>query len=185
MGYIFDVETLQRVATAHLGEPMDRMIESIAADLHEIYPGHIDRKPPWVLNNAGGAMGAFCLLHASITEYLIVFGTPIGTEGHSGRHTATDYFIILDGEQWAFSAGSTEREVYKPGDMHVLPAGSAQAYRIPERGWALEYARGFIPGMMPFGLADVVSSTLDVPTFAKTLGIYTKAVVGQLLRGKI
>jgi hypothetical protein len=38
---------------------------------------------------------------------------------------------------------------------------------------------------MPFGLADVVSSTLDVPTFAKTLGIYTQAVVGQLLKGKI
>jgi C-8 sterol isomerase len=164
---------------------MDRMIKAIAAELHEIHPGHIDLDPPWVLNNAGGAMGAFALLHASITEYLIVFGTPIGTEGHSGRHLATDYFIILDGEQWAFTAGSTEREVYRPGDMHVLPAGSAQAYRIPERGWALEYARGFIPAMMPFGLADVVTSTLDLPTLGKTLGIYTKAVVGQLLRGKI
>jgi C-8 sterol isomerase len=185
MGYIFDVDTLHRVARGCLGQPVDQMIKAIAAELHEIYPGHIDRDPPWVLNNAGGAMGAFALLHASITEYLIVFGTPIGTEGHSGRHTATDYFIILDGEQWAFSAGSTEREVYKPGDLHVLKAGAAQAYRIPERGWALEYARGFIPAMMPFGLADVVSSTLDVPTFAKTLGIYTKAVVRELLQGKI
>ncbi|MCX4242050.1 ERG2 family protein [Paraliomyxa miuraensis] len=185
MGYIFDVDVLHRTATDALGQPIDRMIEQIAADLHEIYPGHIDRNPPWVLNNAGGAMGAFALLHASITEYLIVFGTPIGTEGHSGRHLATDYFIILEGEQWAFTPGSTAREVYKPGDMHVLPAGSVQGYRIPESGWALEYARGFIPSMMPFGLADVLSSTLDFPSFGKTLGIYTKAVVGQLLKGKI
>lgn len=185
MGYIFDVDVLHRVVTDSLGQPLDRMIETIAADLDEVYPGHINRKPPWVLNNAGGAMGAFALLHASITEYLIVFGTPIGTEGHSGRHFATDYFIMLEGEQWSFTPGSTTREVYKPGDIHVLPAGSVQGYRIPENGWALEYARGFIPSMMPFGLADVVSSTLDFPSFGKTLGIYTKAVVRELLKGKI
>lgn len=185
MGYIFDVDVLHRVVTDALGQPIDRMIETIAAELHEVYPGHINENPPWVLNNAGGAMGAFALLHASITEYLIVFGTPIGTEGHSGRHLATDYFIMLEGEQWSFTPGSTEREVYKPGDIHVLPAGSVQGYRIPERGWALEYARGFIPSMMPFGLADVLSSTLDFPSFGKTLGIYAKAVVRELLQGKI
>ena len=185
MGPVFEPNVLQRVAKARIGMPMKQMVKALAEDLHEIYPGHIDRDPPWVLNNAGGAMGAFALLHASISEYLIVFGTPIGTEGHSGRHLADDYFIMLEGEQWAFSPGSTEREVYKPGDMHVLRRGSAQAYRIPENGWALEYARGFIPSMMPFGLVDVLTSTLDVPTFAKTLGIYAKGVVGQLARGKV
>lgn len=185
MGAIFDPDVLHRVAKARIGMPMSTMVKAIAQDLYEIYPGHIDRDPPWVLNNAGGAMGAFALLHASISEYVIVFGTPIGTEGHSGRHLADDYFIMLEGEQWAFSAGSTEREVYKAGDMHVLRAGNAQAYRIPESGWALEYARGFIPSMMPFGMADIVTSTFDLPTLGKTLGIYAKGVVGQLLRGKI
>lgn len=185
MGPVFDPEVLHRVAKKHIGKPMDELIRALAEDLYEIYPGHVDRNPPWVLNNAGGAMGAFALLHASISEYLIVFGTPIGTEGHSGRHLADDYFIMLEGEQWAFSPGSTEREVYKPGDIHLLKRGSVQGYRIPENGWALEYARGFIPSMMPFGMLDALSSTLDVPTAVKTLGIYAKGVVGQLLRGKI
>ncbi|MCA9711215.1 MAG: hypothetical protein KDK70_35585, partial [Myxococcales bacterium] len=68
MGAIFDPEVLQRVVRGRLGMPMDQMVKALAEDLDEIYPGHIDRDPPWVLNNAGGAMGAFVLIDTSITE---------------------------------------------------------------------------------------------------------------------
>jgi C-8 sterol isomerase len=139
----------------------------------------------WVFSNAGGAMGMFTILHASISEYIIVFGTPIGTEGHSGRYWAEDYFMILEGEQWAYGEGDLERHVYRPGDLHVLPKGTARGYRMPDRCFALEYCRGAIPTMLPFGLADVLSSTLDLPCLLQTFRMYGKAVTGNLLRGKI
>lgn len=37
--------------------------------------------------------------------------------------------------------------------------------------------------MMPFGLADTLSSTLDLPTFAKTVWITGREMVGNLLIG--
>lgn len=51
------------------------------------YPGHIlpDEELQWVFVNAGGWMGSMCLLHASLTEYLLLFGTAVDTGGHSGN----------------------------------------------------------------------------------------------------
>ncbi|MFW5926020.1 MAG: ERG2 family protein [Myxococcota bacterium] len=185
MAAIFDPKVLHEVAESAIGQPIEELIPRIADELAERYPGHIRTPDRWVLNNAGGAMGAMLILHASITEYVIIFGTPIGTEGHTGRFSSDDYFFILEGEQRAFAPGSLEPEVYRPGDLHHLPRGVAKAYRIPDRCWALEYACGNIPMMLPFGLADAVSSTLDVRTVWDTLRVYAGAATRELLQGKV
>ncbi len=185
MGYIFDPVELQAMARGVVGQPIDAQIDALRDELARRYGKHIAPGRDWVFNNAGGAMGAMAVLHASLSEYLIVFGTPIGTEGHSGRFWADDYFMILDGEQWAYTPGSTEREVYKPGDLHLMPRGVAKGYKMPERCWALEYARGWIPFMLPFGFADGLSSTLDVRTLARTVKLYTRSAIKQLAQGKI
>ena len=69
--------------------------------------------------------------------------------------------------------------------MHHLGAGEAQAYRMPDQCWALEYARGNIPFMLPFGLADTFFSTLDFYTLYKTFAVYGERVIAELLQGKI
>ena len=122
------------------------MTEYIVANLTATYPSTQVRLNPdskeWTFNNAGGAMGAMYIIHASITEYFIVFGTPLGTEGHTGLHRADDYFDILVGEQWAFAPPNLTMERYPPGSMHHLPRGQMKHYKMHEGCFALEYARG-------------------------------------------
>lgn len=162
------------------------VIDYIVAELQKtIDKKYLTNKEEWIFNNAGGAMGAMFLIHASLTEYLIIFGTPLGTEGHTGLHTADDYFHILNGEQWAFSAGSLDKEVYRAGSVHYLPKGTSKQYKMHRGCWALEYARGWIPPMMLFGLADTITSTLDVITLYDTIRISGREMIKNLLNGKI
>ena len=187
MGYIFDPDALHDIATRAVarGGSLREKVATLRAELNKTHPGHVRLEDDWVFNSAGGALGQMTLLHASLTEYIIVFGSPIGTEGYSGRFFADDYFIILEGEQWAYAEGEVDRQVFRPGDMHHLPRGQARGYRIPEHCYALEYARGLIPTMLPFGLADSFSSTLDPQPVLKTIRLYARATVSELLRGKL
>ncbi|KAJ7072086.1 ERG2/sigma1 receptor-like protein [Mycena amicta] len=192
--YVFEpgfLHELAQEAIASASHPNDTagMIQHIVTNLTLTYPSNqiklnVDSRE-WVFNNAGGAMGAMYIIHASITEYLIIFGTPLGTEGHSGLHTADDYFNILVGEQWAFAPGGLEIERYTPGMVHFLPRGTAKQYKMHRGCFALEYARGWIPLMLPFGLADTFTSTLDIFTLYDTVRITGREMLRNLLAGKI
>lgn len=157
--YIFSptsLSTLTQSALSLHGNDTAAVLSHIVSSLSTTHTPYINLDEEWVFNNAGGAMGAMYIIHASVTEYLIIFGSAIGTEGHTGRHTADDYFYILRGEERAYKPGKGVYEVerYPQGSMHHLTRGEVKQYALGEESWALEYARGWIPPMLFFGYAD-------------------------------
>ncbi|KAL4258987.1 C-8 sterol isomerase [Pleurotus pulmonarius] len=190
--YIFEPSKLHALAQdAIAAHPDDTsaMVHHIVSNLTAEYPSNKIRINPdereWFFNNAGGAMGGMYIIHTSITEYLIIFGTPLGTEGHTGIHTADDYFHILVGEQWAYAPGSYEKEVYPAGSVHLMPRGVRKQYKMHKGCFALEYARGWIPLMLPFGFSDALTSTLDYMSVYDMVRIAGRELIGNLLIGKI
>ncbi|KAF9269446.1 ERG2 and sigma1 receptor-like protein [Marasmius fiardii PR-910] len=190
--YVLDPEFLHQLAQDAIATSPNStsgMVDHIVKNLTLTYSSSELRinkdTSEWVFNNAGGAMGAMYIIHASITEYLIIFGTPLGTEGHSGIHTADDYFNILVGEQWAFYPGELEMRKYPAGSVNFMPRGKMAQYKMHEGCFALEYARGWIPLMLPFGFADTLTSTLDYISLWNTVYWTGREMIGNLLIGKI
>jgi C-8 sterol isomerase len=188
--YIFTPSELASLSTLALekhGNDTSAVVSFIVSELSKAHPEHVNLDEEWIFNNAGGAMGAMYIIHASVTEYLIVFGTAVGTEGHTGRHTADDYFHILKGEQLAYAPGKGvyEPEVYPAGSVHHLRRGEVKQYKMETGCFALEYARGWIPPMLFFGYADTLSSTLDFGTLWRTTYVTGREMVGNLLKGKV
>lgn len=191
--YIFQPETLNLICNqvlaqySHL-EPEDRDVEQLLRDVRDGLAEHYGDQyinpyveSNWVFNNAGGAMGQMLILHASISEYVILFGSAVGTEGHSGVHYADDYFTILHGQETAALPYATKPEVYTPGMTHHLKSGYAKQYSMPSGSFALELAQGWIPCMLPFGFLDTFSSTLDLYTLHRTVYLTAKDMTKNLL----
>lgn len=178
--YVFDPQVIHKVSRNHLGKPLEQMFKDIAVELAEYYPGTIDDSKPWIFNNAGGVMLQMKLLYASTREYIMIWGTPIGSEGHTGRHLAEFYDTVLDGEAWYYQEGQFTRDTYTPGEHIFLGKGQSAGMHYPDHVWMVEYARGVLPSLIPFGLFDALFSTLDFKTAVQTIVIYISLVTRNL-----
>jgi C-8 sterol isomerase len=174
--YIFDPDVVHDCAMACLGQPKPAMFDAFADAMEARYPGVLDRTQPWIYSIAGGAMIQMKLYYASIYEYIMIWGTPIGSEGHSGRHRVGFWDTVIDGEMWYFAEGEFDKRIYKPGDRVYVGPKQACGMNFTNGVWAVEYERGPLPTSVPFGLADELLSTLDWQTAGQTLSLYTDLV---------
>lgn len=90
--YIFKTDHLHDLAkrgiAAH-GNDTRAVVKYIVDELgaQASTKSHINHDEEWFFNNAGGAMGAMYIIHASVTEYLIIFGK------HCPLHLAFPYHL--------------------------------------------------------------------------------------------
>jgi len=183
MAYVFDPESLREAVLTGVGKPIEENVDAVIDALTRRYGDRITPDAEWVFSNAGGIMGTVKLLHASLREYLLIFGTPFGSEGHSGRHRSDLWDIVMDGELRTYQEHELRAKLYRPGDVAFLPRGSSNGSKMGDQGaFMLEYCRGNIPAMLPFGLADAFSSTLDFRGIVTTFKVYNRLVTKELLR---
>lgn len=177
--YVFNKEDIAKLAKQYAGQDHEQAFSKVVVELRKRYPGHIlpDEDLQWVFVNAGGWMGSMCILHASFTEYLLLFGTAVDTGGHSGRYWAEISDTIISGTFRQWKEGTTKSELYYPGDTIVHAVGEATSVQWSAGTWMVEYGRGFIPSTLGFALADTIFSTQDFLTMFYTMRVYVKSLM--------
>ena len=186
MGYVFDPQKIHEIGLQARGLPHGEMCRAITAALASAYPGHVETRPDWLFNITAGATGIMTVLHASLSEYVILFGTPVGTEGFSGRYLVEIWDSVLSGEMWTYTEDNPgEKIVHRPGELACLGRDQVKGFRLRDETWLLEYGRGLIPTALPLALGDSVFSSMDPYTVIKTLWIYGRLTTRELLKGKI
>lgn len=174
----FEREQLHAIAQENLHLRGQEQIDGIIHSLQQKYPGKIIQKPTWFWCNAGGAMWYVGILSISMWEYLIITGNSVGTAGHSGRNLVTYTDYVMDGKiHYSREALPFVTEVYTKGDIATAHLFEALSICIPETALLLEYARGPIITLLPFGIWSAFFSTLDFVSAAKALYCFAAAFI--------
>ena len=186
MGYIFDPATIHEIGKKAVGKAHEEQERILGEELERAFPGHINRDQPWIYSLAAGATGVMKIFHASLTEYVLFFGTPIGTEAFSGRYLLDIYDVVTAGDMWTYTDRNFRtKTITRPGEMAHLRRDEVKGFRLPDGCWMLEYGRGPVPTALPVALGDSIFSAMDPVTLYDTLRIYGKLVVKELRQGKI
>lgn len=185
--YLFSPRKLYfiaRAASKLKTDDIEEKFEYIVTKLKEEYPGHIKYDGKWVFNNAGGAIGQMTFLHGSLREYVIIFGSSMRNEGHSGQYKADVFDYVFEGMMHCELEGRFKRKEFGPGSAAFLPSGIVKHYSIEDHAWMLEYGRGdpSVINMLPFGLMDNFTSTLDFMSVFRTLGRFGRRVIHSLFK---
>ena len=96
---------------------------------------------------------------------------------------------MLRGEMRCSITGDGVEELtptlYSLGGMAVLNPGQVKEYSTTDGTIMLEYGVGNIPSMLPQGLVEIFTSTLDKVALRETLEWYGKFTMSKLLKGRM
>ena len=186
MPYKFDPDVLAELCGEIIEQPLEsgELFTGLIEKLSNTYPDLLENKERrWIGTRAGGILGRISFLRVGLREYLLIFGSPCGTSGFTGRCNFMDlYKVILAGEYTTYDLENDQiaPTTYVPGDLSHLARGQARGLNIKPGSWHLEYGRGPNITAMPFGLADTLLSSVELKPLMLTTSEYVKLLANGL-----
>jgi hypothetical protein len=181
-GHRIDPEVLAKVAREVVGLPLEngqlitRATELLAAE----YPDLIDAAPRrWVGSRAGGILGKVRFLYFSPREYIVIFGSPTGTQGFSGRYKRVQiHKFLLAGQIDSYDLESDDLVgmTLRPGEHTCLEKGHARGLTIHPGSWHIEYGRGAVATTLPFAMVDTLLVSLEFESVRRSTVEFTRLV---------
>lgn len=172
--YKIDPEVLHKVAEQVVGLPIDKgkLLTQAIGLLADEYPDLVDPAPVrWVGSKAGGILGKVRLLYFSPREYLVIFGSPTGTQGFSGRYKHVQIHKLLMADQidsYDVESDQTVPTTLRPGEHACLQRGQARGLTIHPGSWHIEYGRGAVVTTLPFAMVDTLLLSLEIESVRRS-----------------
>lgn len=183
MKYKIDPEFLSQVSKEVIDLPLEsgEMFSAIIEKISNEYPEIVEnRQRCWVGSRAGGILGKMTFLYGSLSEYLIIFGCPAGSQGFSGRYNFMeiwDFFVAGKIITYDIESNQIAPNVYLPGDVGYLGKGQSLGLEIQSGSWMIEYGRGPNITALPFALMDSLISSVELKSFWLTMSEYTRFIL--------
>jgi len=183
MKYKIDPDVLHTVAKQVVGLPLEggELTTRATELLADEYPDLIDPVPGrWVGSKAGGVLGKVRFLYFSPREYIVIFGSPTGTQGFSGRYKHVDiHKFLLAGQIDSYDLESDDTvplPTLLPGGRTCLERGHARGLTIHPGSWHLEYGRGAVATTLPFAMVDTLLVSLEFESVRRSTVEFAKLV---------
>ena len=182
MSYKIDPDVLGKVAQQVVGLPLEngQLITSAIRALADEYPDFIDPAPGrWVGSKAGGILGKVRFLYFSPREYIVIFGSPTGTQGFSGRYKHVDVhkFLMAGQIDWYdVESDDISAATLLPGEHAHMVRGQARGMTIHPGSWHIEYGRGAVATTLPFAMVDTLLVSLELESVRRSSVEFAKLI---------
>jgi hypothetical protein len=188
MSYKIDADVLHDIAKQVVDLPLEsgELLTRAAQLLADEYPDLIDGTPGrWVGSKAGGILGKVRFLYFSPREYIVIFGSPTGTQGFSGRykHVEIHKFLIAGQiDSYDLESDDTAAMTLRPGEHTCLEKGHARGLTIHPGSWHIEYGRGAVVTTLPFAMVDTLFLSLELESVRRSTVEFTKLLSRRFRR---
>src|SRR3954465_1798027 len=188
MQYKIDPKVLASIAEDVVGQSLadGELLSRTTRLLAQAYPDLIDSTPGlWVGSKAGGILGKVRFLYFSPREYVVLFGTPTGTQGFSGRYKHVEiHKFLMAGQIDSYDLESDDMQpmTLRPGEHTCLEKGHARGLTIHPGSWHIEYGRGAVVTTLPFAMVDTLLVSLELESVRRSTVEFAKLVRRRLRR---